>query len=142
MDLEIERTPSDAQIDELRESLIAYNVGKHGYTDVSKLGIFVRDGDGKLEAGVYAYAWGGVCEVELLWVSEARRKNGLGTRLMAAIEAEARSIGCSKIFLDTFSFQAPGFYEKLGFERVGTVDDFPEGGHRYFVFVKRLSTTI
>ena len=139
MDLEIERNPTEEQIEELRESLIAYNVGKHGYTDASKIGIFVRNDDDELEGGVYAYAWGGVCELELLWVSEARRGDGLGTRLMTAVEDEARRVGCSKIYVDTFSYQAPGFYEKLGFERVGTIDEFPEGGHRYVVFVKRIT---
>ena len=137
MDFEIERDPTDAAIDELRDGLIAYNVGRHGYSDVSKAAIFVRDGDGPLTAGVYSYAWGGVCQVELLWVSEEHRGEGLGTRLMEAVETEARRIGCSMIFLDTFSYQAPGFYEKLGFQIAGTISDFPEG-HTYYVLFKRL----
>ena len=138
-ELDINRDPSDAEIEELRDALIAYNVGKHGYSDVSKVAILVRNEAGSLEAGVYAYAWGGCCQVELLWVDERRRGEGLGTRLMAAVEEEARRIGCSLLFLDTFSYQAPGFYEKLGFEMTGTVPEFPEG-HTYYVFAKRLSS--
>ena len=135
---EIQRAPTDAEIEELRERLIEFNVSKHGYTDVSKMGVFIRDDGGALEAGVYAYGWGGVLEVELLWVSESARGRGLGSRIMRAVEDEARSLGFSKIVLDTFSFQAPGFYEKLGFRITSTIDNFPEG-HSHYLLVKELS---
>jgi len=135
--LHVELDPSDGDIDELRERLIAYNISKHGYHDRFKAAIFVRNDDGSLAGGIYAHGWGGCCEVELLWVSEDRRGEGLGGRLISAVEDEARRHGCSKIVLDTFSFQAPGFYEKQGFGLVTTIDDFPEG-HRYHVMVKQL----
>lgn len=137
-ELEVTRAPADAEIDELRDRLIEYNVSKHGYTDVSRIGLFLRGDDGALEAGAYAYGWGGVLEVELLWVSESARGRGLGTRIMEAVETEARGLGFSKIVLDTYSFQAPGFYEKLGFEAVSEIADFPEG-HRHYLLVKKLS---
>lgn len=134
---EVQREPEQKEIDELQARLVDYNISKHGYTDVFKRAVFVRNDDGSLAAGVYAYGWGACFEVELLWVAEDRRGQGLGTRLIKAIEDEARQLGFSKIVLDTFSFQAPEFYQRLGFEQVGTIDDFPEG-HKYFVFVKRL----
>lgn len=137
-ELEIQRSPTESEIEELRDALINYNVSKHGYSDVSRLAIFVRNGDGSLGAGIYGYAWGGCCEIELLWVSEERRGEGLGTRLMAAAEDEIRRIGCSAIVLDTFSFQAPGFYRKLGFEVVSEITEFPEG-HEHYMLVKRLT---
>ena len=137
MDFTIERDPQDSDIDALRDNLISYNVARHGYSDVAKAAIFVREEDGSLAAGLYSYAWGGVCQVELLWVDESRRGEGLGTRLMQTVEEEARRIGCTMIFLDTFSYQAPRFYEKLGFEVAGTISDFPEG-HTYYVLFKRI----
>ncbi len=136
---DMQREPKQTDIDELQECLVAFNVSKHGYEDIHKAAVFVRNDDGSLAGGVCAYGWGGCFEVELLWVAEDRRGEGLGSRLMTAIEDEARRMGFSKIVLDTFSYQAPGFYEKLGFEQVGTIDDFP-AGHEYFVFVKRLVT--
>jgi GNAT superfamily N-acetyltransferase len=138
-ELEIQRSPSDADIADLRKSLIEYNVARHGFTETFNAAIFVRNGEGVLEAGVSAYAWGGTCEVELLWVAEHRRGDGLGTKLMVAVEEEARRVGCNKIVLDTFSYQAPDFYEKLGFEITSTIEDFPVG-HSHYLMVKRLTS--
>lgn len=137
MELHIDTSPSSEAIEELRDGLIGYNVSRHGYEDVHRAAIFVRNVDGSLGAGVYSYMWGGCCEIDLLWVSEERRGEGLGARLMAAVEDEARRIGCSKLILDTFGFQAPRFYEKLGFVVTGTIEDFPEG-HTHYQLVKVL----
>ena len=137
MELRLETAPTDAAIDELRDKLIAYNIGRHGHSDVSKAAVFVKNDDGSLAAGVSAHAWGGCMQVELLWVADERRGEGLGTKLMDAVEEEARRIGCSMIYLDTFSYQAPGFYEKRGFQIAGTIEDFPEG-HTYYTLFKRL----
>ena len=136
MDIEIDRQPTDSDINALREKLIAYNVARHGHTEVAKAGIFIRNDDGSLAAGISAYAWGGCMEVELLWVADDRRGEGLGTRLMDAVEEEARRVGCSLIYLDTFSYQAPEFYKKRGFEVAGIIEDFPEGHSHYTLFKK------
>ncbi len=137
-ELQIDRDPTDSDVEEIRQSLVAYNIARSGYNERFKAAVLVRNDDGSLAGGVYAYGWGGCFEVELLWVSEDRRGEGIGTRLMSAVEEEARRLGFSKIVLDTFSFQAPEFYRRLGFEQVAMIDDFPEG-HGYFVFVKHLS---
>ncbi len=71
--------------------------------------------------------------VELLYVPTALRGQGHGTRLMHAIEAFGRQQGLVGIWLDTFSFQARPFYEKLGFKIFGTLEDHPLGGARYFM---------
>jgi ribosomal protein S18 acetylase RimI-like enzyme len=63
------------------------------------------------------------------WVDESRRHRGLGTRLFEAAEQEARRRGCTQIVLMTFSFQAPAFYERHGFEVVATIDNHPRGHH-------------
>ena len=71
--------------------------------------------------------------VELLHVPARLRGQGHGTRLMQAIEAFARERGLIGIWLDTYSFQARPFYEKLGFTVFGTLEDHPIGGHRCFM---------
>ncbi|WP_210528835.1 GNAT family N-acetyltransferase [Rubellimicrobium arenae] len=75
--------------------------------------------------------------LHLLGVAPEARGSGVGTRLMQAIEEEARRRDCLGLWLDTYSFQAPGFYARLGFEEVGRIPDYPPGQARIFL-AKRL----
>ena len=71
--------------------------------------------------------------VELLWLPEELRGSGLGVRVLAEAEAEAARRDCIGSHLDTFSFQAPGFYRRLGYEVFGVIDDYPPGHRRLFL---------
>ncbi|ARE84775.1 Acetyltransferase [Roseovarius sp. EC-HK134] len=75
--------------------------------------------------------------VELLAVAEESRGKGVGGQLMARVEQEARLRRMDGIWLDTFSFQAPEFYKRLGYSEFGRIDGYPENEARLF-FVKRL----
>jgi GNAT superfamily N-acetyltransferase len=97
----------------------------------------LRDEDGALVAGSDGFTWGGYARVELLWVEASRRGRGLGARLLAAAEADARHRGCTTIVLDTHDFQAPGFYPRFGYRQVGATEGTPRG-HRRIMFQKAL----
>ncbi len=115
-----------------------FNVAQAGPSHWEPLCIAILDSDGAVEGGLYAtsaYDW---LLIELLFVPERLRGSGLGSQLIAEAEALARARGCIGAWLDTFSFQARGFYEKLGFSLAGAVPDHPVGGARYFM-VKRWS---
>ena len=71
--------------------------------------------------------------VHLLGVAPEARGRGVGRALMKGAEEVARSRGCLGIWLDTYSFQAPGFYAKLGFEEIGRIPDYPPGQARIFL---------
>jgi GNAT superfamily N-acetyltransferase len=71
--------------------------------------------------------------VELLFVPESLRRGGLGRRLMRDAEEEAIRRGCRGAWLDTFSFQARGFYERLGYAAFGLIEDYPPGHSRIFL---------
>jgi len=71
--------------------------------------------------------------IELLYVPDRLRGHGLGERLMREAEKVARAQGCTGIWLDTFSFQAPGFYAKLGYTIFGELADYPPGHTRFFL---------
>ncbi len=130
-----EPTPGDVQY--LEDRLYEFNSATTGITDGEWLAIFVKDDDDRIVAGICGNTWGGCAEIRQFWVEEARRKQGLGTRLLSAAEQEARRRGCRQMLLMTFSFQAPVFYTKHGFEVVAVVDDHPHG-HKNMLLRKRL----
>jgi GNAT superfamily N-acetyltransferase len=131
-------TPGDIQY--LEDRIYEYNSGVTGITDGEWLAIFVRDDEGRIVGGISGNTWGGCAEIRQFWVEEPRRKQGLGTKLLEAAEAEARRRGCGLVILMTFSFQAPAFYAKHGFELVATVENHPRG-HQNSLLRKSLSTT-
>ena len=68
--------------------------------------------------------------VQFFWIDEKYRGNGFGKKLLGAAEDEARKRGVKNVYLDTFSFQAPAFYEKLGYRVFGRLNDYPPGHFR------------
>jgi ribosomal protein S18 acetylase RimI-like enzyme len=78
---------------------------------------------------IYRYA----LFVSILWVSDELRGQGFGTKLLTMIEEKAKKKGCKLVHLDTYSFQAPEFYKKQGYEIFGILDGYPEGIKRYYL---------
>jgi GNAT superfamily N-acetyltransferase len=136
-ELVINTEPTPEQVQYLEDRLYEFNSSVTGITDGEWLAIFVRDERDRIVAGICGNTWGGCLEIRQFWVEESQRKQGLGTRLLGEAEQEARRRGCRQIFLTTFSFQAPAFYAKHGFEVVAAVDDHPRG-HRNLLLRKRL----
>lgn len=96
--------------------------------------LVLRDDQGQIVGGINATLnlfWGR-CHVDLFWIDERFRHGGHGTRLLQEVEKRAKDKGCKLVQLDTFSFQAPGFYRKNGYELFGTLEGFPPGHSQYF----------
>jgi GNAT superfamily N-acetyltransferase len=136
-ELVIDTKPRPDDVQYLEDRLYEFNSTATGITDGEWLSILVRDNERRIVAGICGNTWGGCLEIRQFWVEEARRKQGLGTRLLVAAEQEARRRGCHQIVLATFDFQAPAFYARHGFEVVAAVDDHPRG-HRNLLLLKRL----
>ena len=136
LQIEVEPAPKDIRF--LEDRLYDYNVEQTGSDDGKWLSIFVRDDAGEIVAGLHWWTWCGACKVERLWVRKDLRREGYGQRLLAAAEQEARSRGCDQLLLDTFSFQAPLFYKKLGYEVIGVVEGFPRRPHSEYHLRKTL----
>jgi GNAT superfamily N-acetyltransferase len=115
------------------DHLDTYNIAVTGFREYSPVNLFLRDAGDEVVGGLLAGIWGGVLVVRILWVSEALRGRGFGRRLMEMAERRAVERGCRHVYLDTFSFQAPGFYEKLGFEPYARADDWPVGHAHHFL---------
>jgi GNAT superfamily N-acetyltransferase len=135
-----EEHPSRADLDRLKEAIESFNYETTGLYDGRHLAAFVRDDAGAMIAGLSGFTWGGSAKVEYLWIAAPYRDAGLGRRRVAAAEAEARARGCDVIVLDTHDFQAPGFYEKLGYVACGRTEGTPRGSGQTW-FRKRLAVT-
>lgn len=142
MDIELIRNPSQDDLACLSQGIQTYNRQTvPGFPDVTEEVRFVvlaRTATGEVAGGLRAAAFWGYLTIELLWLSEAARGKGLGTRLVAGAEAFALSRGFRHARVETTSFQARPFYERLGYEVFGVLEDSPPG-HRSYYMKKELA---
>jgi GNAT superfamily N-acetyltransferase len=136
-------TLTDAPTPEMRQvivdGLLRFNASHTGDPEPPRPLVLVLSdpASGETVGGLYGSTWASYLRVDLLFIPEPMRRLGVGRKLMAEVEAEAVRRGCHAAVLDTFSFQACGFYEKLGYSVFGTLDDNPPG-HSRFYLTKRL----
>ncbi len=130
----VEDHPSPADVEFLNDRINEYNIATTGVDDGRELAIFPRDEVGEIAAGLYGWTWAGWLEVRFLWVRQDRRARGLGQSLLLAAEREAMARGCRYVVLDSYGFQAPGFYLKLGYQVFGRLGDFPAPHGRYYLW--------
>lgn len=109
------------------ESTVRDGFFEQGALRGTPLEVFLIDDRQKVRAGLVGLTRWNWLLIEALWVDESLRQQGFGRRLMQLAEQEAKQRGCTEAILDTFSFQAKGFYEKLGYEMFAQVDDYPSG---------------
>ena len=93
----------------------------------------MRDAAGQLAGGLLGATYWGWLYIEILWLAEDARHQGLGSRLLAQAERVAIERGCHAVHLDTMDFQALPFYERHGYTIFGVLDDLPRGHQRYFL---------
>lgn len=128
----IDAQPDAADVRFLEDRIYDVNVERTGMADGRLVSHFARDAQGAILAGIYGWTWGGCLEIRTLWVRGDLRGRGLGSRLLAAAEREARARGCTLALLDTHSFQAPEFYRRHGYDTYARLDGYPRGHARIF----------
>lgn len=117
----------------IQQGLKAFNVeqiGDYAYQDIE---LYARDAGGAVVGGLFGHSGMGWLYVDYLWLDAAQRGACLGAALMAQVEEEARRRGCVGVFLYTYSFQAPDFYHRLGYQPMGVLDDCPPGHQRLYL---------
>ena len=121
----------------LADRIYEFNANATGYVDGRLLAGCIHDDAGDIVAGFSGHTWGGCCELSNVWVDERYRGLGLGAELLRSAEAEAVARGCAQVVLATHTFQAPGFYERMGYQRKYAIEGLP-AAYADIIYVKRL----
>lgn len=129
----VEAAPSADDLNALEGGLLVHNEQQEVPRTLVPLAVFLRDEAGHILGGVAGNTVWGWLQIKLMWVADGLRGQGHGARLIRAAEQEAFARGCKQAWVDTFTFQALGFYQKQGYTIFGVLDDFPEGHTRYFL---------
>ncbi len=121
----------------IETKLVAFNrksVPFEQSEDWISLSKVMKDDSGQVIAGINSvlYCWH-VMSVSILYVDVAFRGMGYGKLLLEQTENEARELGGYMAHLDTFDFQAKEFYERLGYEVFGVLENCPRGHNRYYL---------
>lgn len=120
---------ADPALDQrLNDELDAFNArATSGIDPAKKLTVRV-EGDGDLVAGVSGWTWGIAAGISMTWVREDARGTGVGSDAIAAFEAEAKRRGCAHVFVTSFTFQAPAFYQRMGYREIFRWESVPSEG--------------
>jgi GNAT superfamily N-acetyltransferase len=129
--------PSAELAHDIRERLNEFNFQITVEDEYRPLALYARDDQGELVAGLLGGSYWGWLAIDILWVREDTRGQGLGSQLLQAAEAEALRRGCRHVHVDTHDFQAPDFYQRHGYTVWGVLEDLPPG-HRRFSLQKSL----
>lgn len=131
---EITDDPDSSSRAAIADPLLAYNVALLGSPDIRPLAILLHSDDGlEVIGGLWgrtSFQW---LFVELLFIPEALRSQGIGAQILESAEAEARRRECRGAWLDTFNPAAARFYEKQGYQRFGIIADYPTNAARQFL---------
>lgn len=131
MQVRLENTESQkSQI--IGDLIRSYNRSKREAAESEPLNLYVEDDSGELLAGLVAETFGNWLEIEYLFVKEDLRGQGIGSQLLQRAESEAKKRNCRYVFVNTYQFQAPAFYQKHGYQEVFTLKDYPCTGQRHY----------
>jgi ribosomal protein S18 acetylase RimI-like enzyme len=128
----IEAGQPTSPADRVLRGLALYNLESAGEL-ISPLNLYIRDPEQQIQGGLLGRTGTSALSIASLWVAEPFRRRGYGKQLVLAAEREAVHRGCHFSHVDTFSFQAPDFYRRLGYEVFGVLDGYRSDHARYFL---------
>lgn len=137
----IDFAPTAADMAFIDDQLGDFNTQQTKRDDFEPLPLVKRSDDGSVIGGLKGMTGWDWLHVEILWVDEKHRGEGIGSALLTAAETVARKRGCIGSCLTTYCFQAPAFYEQHGYSTFGRIDDYPIGKTMYFMSKKFQETT-
>lgn len=128
----VDYAPSEADNAVVREGIVAFNEKILGERDKA-FSIFLKNDQAKVFGGIQAFIGSESIYIDVLWVEGDLQKKGYGTKLLNAAEQEALKNGCLYSLVDTWDFQAEGFYLKNGYERIGEIKNYWLGHSKFFL---------
>lgn len=132
VELKQDPTPEDRLV--VFDLLEEYNASQVGDEPELPLTVHIYGDDPeRVIGGLYGLTYYGWAFFELMFVPPHLRNQGVGTQVMKEAEAEAWRRGCHGVWIDTFTFQARGFYEKLGYSVFAEIPEYPPGHARLFL---------
>jgi GNAT superfamily N-acetyltransferase len=130
-------TITDIADEEIRKAIVAplveYNSSQAGPSQGRPIAVLVKDHANTVIGGLWGHTGYEWLFVQLLVIPAGLRGRGVGTEIMRLAEGEAIQRGCRGAWLDTFEFQARGFYERIGYKCFGELPNYPKGFSRYFM---------
>lgn len=123
----------DVLVSAIHRGLLEYNAAFVELSPKRRFAVLVRDENGTPLGGLEAELRFGWLHVVNFWLPESLRRGGTGRAVLQAAEAHAIAQGCTAAYLDTFEFQARGFYEKQGYTVFGVQEGYPPGFQRYYL---------
>jgi ribosomal protein S18 acetylase RimI-like enzyme len=127
---------SDSSLQELVSHLAQYNKDhSHGLYNIpgERIGLVVHDDGGSMVGGIACRTFYNSAVIDQIWIEEQHRGKGYGRGLVTEVEKQAKELGCVSIQTSSYSFQAPEFYQKLGYEVFGVFEGYPKGIKKYYL---------
>ena len=125
--------PSAEETEFIYGQLRQHNAAHTGQLSRKSLHIFAYGADQQVVGGLFGDIGWGWLHIDILWVDDAYREQGIGSKLLAQAEAESLAMGVDRGYLETTSFQARPFYEKMGYEVFAELEDQPPGYTCYYL---------
>ena len=129
--------PTEQEIAFVNNALAKFNEEKVGADNHELLNIVEYDENNSIIAGILGGTYWGWLHIDILWVAEKYRMQGIGSKLLKAAEEEAKKRGCHSVHIDTMSWQAPEFYKKHGYKIISELENIP-AGNKKFHLIKEL----
>jgi ribosomal protein S18 acetylase RimI-like enzyme len=128
--------------DYIRKKVIEHNLSKlpdDVKHPVKNISFILRNKKEEILGGITGTIFWYSLHIDFLWVDESLRGKGYGKELLDNIEKVAKENNCKVIQLDTFSFQAPIFYQKNGYQVVGVIEEHPNNENQQYYLIKKLT---
>jgi len=131
--LQFDEYPDPDELQQILDGVRMYNQDVAGTERPSAVACFLRDQDGRIVGGAHGNLWGSSVHINAMWVDERYRGKGHGSALLSAVENYAARQGHLLAYLETTSFQARPFYERLGYRVFGELPGIAEGSTLFFL---------